>query len=414
MNVELITTGSELLSDRLNGHAVTIGTSLEQLGLPLQRQTSVGDGDPIRAVLREALERSEIIFVTGGLGPTSDDLTRDVAADLMGRPLLHDPEVEAAIRKYFSARNYRMPDSVLRQALVPEGAEVLRNPHGTAPGLILTEGKTTCFLLPGPPRELHPMWNEEVIPRLRRLFPSLAPRQRCSFLITGIGESRVQEIIEDRLRQLDSKMEIAYCASPRQVELRCFHDDETVLTRATGLIRQTFRRAILAENGEKPEEAVIRLAIAKGCRIATAESCTGGLVAHRLTDVPGSSAVLDRGWVTYSNESKIVELDVPAALIEETGAVSASVALSMARGAVAGSRADLAVSLTGIAGPSGGTPEKPVGLVFLGIAFRSGDRIIGRAIKKYLVPERETFKNMASQLALDLLRRRLLNWNKRT
>ncbi len=413
MQIELITTGTELLIDRVNTHAVYLGQELQQLGIRLARQTSVGDGDEIAPVLQEALTRSDIILVTGGLGPTSDDLTRDVAAQLLQRELVYQSEIEDHIRYYFDRISKVPPESVFRQALVPEGAEVLHNAHGTAPGLLLESDAKQIFLLPGPPRELKPMWHEVVLTKLKDRLGDQARMASYKCIVGGIGESAVQERVELPLQQQVPGIDIAYCASPGKVELRLNHTDAAALDQAVTWVKAELKRAIHAENGVRPEEAIVQMAGNKGIKIATAESCTGGLVAHRLTNVSGASAVLERGFVTYSNEAKHEQIGVSAELIESEGAVSPEVAAAMACGSLEHSQADLAVALTGIAGPTGGTDEKPVGLVYLGIAYRpsgSPERIISRPIKKHLVPERETFKNMASDVALDLLRRRLLNW----
>ncbi|MEM6885950.1 MAG: competence/damage-inducible protein A [Verrucomicrobiota bacterium] len=413
MQIELITTGTELLIDRVNTHAVYLGQELQQLGTRLARQTSVGDGDEIAPVLEEALSRSDIILVTGGLGPTSDDLTRDIAARLLERELVYQSEIEAHIRYYFDRISKVPPESVFRQALVPEGAEVLHNAHGTAPGLMLETNAKQIFLLPGPPRELKPMWTKTVMPKLKNRLGDCARTASYKCLVGGIGESAVQERVEQPLQQQVPGIDIAYCASPGKVELRLNHTDAAALDQAVIWVKAELKRAIHAENGIRQEQAVVEMAMEKQLKLATAESCTGGLVAHRLTNVSGASAVLERGFVTYSNEAKQEQIGVPAELIASEGAVSPEVAAAMACGALKHSQADLAVSLTGIAGPTGGTDEKPVGLVYLGIAYRPAgekNRIIFRSIKKHLVPERETFKNMASDVALDLLRRRLLNW----
>jgi nicotinamide-nucleotide amidase len=334
----------------------------------------------------------------------------------MGRELLHQPAIETHIRDFFASIGKIPPASVYRQAMVPAGAEVLHNAHGTAPGLLLKTERAQVFLLPGPPNELKPMWQDIVLPRIRQAVGVSAIHASAKFLIGGIGESAVQERAENSLHQLVPGIDIAYCASLGKVELRLTHPDRDQLNSAAAWLRGEFKRAIQTEGGTTLEEGVVRLATEKSIKLSTAESCTGGLVAHRLTNISGASAVMERGWVTYSNEAKINCLGVPAELISSHGAVSPEVAQAMARGALENSLADIAVSLTGVAGPTGGTPEKPVGLVYLGLAFRSkngnNERIISRCIKKHLVPERETFKNMASDVALDLFRRRLLNWKK--
>lgn len=409
--IELITTGTELLSDRLNKHVTFIGGSLREIGLALQRQTSVGDGDEIAPVLEEAMHRSRVVLTTGGLGPTSDDVTRDIAARLLGLDLIRDEVLVEEIREFFKRRNRTPPESVFRQALVPAGAVVLNNPHGTASGLRLQTARGHLFLLPGPPRELHPMWNNHVLPFLAEHY---APPQRPAhyhFKIAGIGESAVQERIERVLLEKFPGIGIAYCASLGVVELRLNHPQASDLSDACALVREHFRRAVQTEGNETLEAAVIRLASAHHVRLATVESCTGGLVAHRLTNIPGASAVLDTGWVTYSNEAKSAELHVPQCLIDEYGAVSAQVARAMARGALQGNRADLAVSTTGIAGPGGGTDKKPVGTVYFGVARRRHGRISSYSVKKHLVADRETFKTLASQTALELLRRQLIHYS---
>ncbi|MEM6821814.1 MAG: CinA family nicotinamide mononucleotide deamidase-related protein [Verrucomicrobiota bacterium] len=411
LSVELITTGSELLIDRLNTHVVFLGQSLQTVGLTLSRHTTVGDGQDIEQVLKEALERADIVLVTGGLGPTSDDLTRDYAAALLRRPLQHRLDIEETIRTFFKERKLNPPQTVYRQAQVPEGARVLDNPHGTAPGLHLTTEKGgDLFLLPGPPRELKPMWTDLVLPFLKSKVGDQTPPFFHELKLSGIGESEVQERAEHPLHSLAPGIEIAYCAAPRQVSLRLLHSDAALLERALAFVRGEFGRSIYAENGETIETVVVRMAIEKHVWLATAESCTGGLIAHRITNIPGASQIFDRGWVTYTNEAKEAQLGVPSPLIATHGAVSGPVAESMARGVIERSPAHIAVSTTGIAGPSGGSPGKPVGLVYLGLAFRGNQKIHVRSIKKYLVPERETFKNMASHVALELIRRRLLNW----
>jgi len=413
MQIELITTGTELLIDRMNTHAVFVGLELQELGTRLARQTSVGDGDEIAPVLEEALTRSDIILVTGGLGPTSDDLTRDVAAQLLGRELIYQSEIEEHIRYFFNRISKVPPESVFRQALIPAGAEILHNAHGTAPGLLLEAESKQIFLLPGPPRELKPMWKDSVLSKLKARLGEKAQIASYKCLVGGIGESAVQERVEARLQEYVPSIDIAYCASPGKVELRLNHSNAEELEKAVTWVRAELKRAIHAENGIRQEQVVVEMAIDKKVKIATVESCTGGLVAHRLTNISGASTVLERGWITYSNEAKTEIIGVSAEMIAAHGAVSPDVACALAEGALRHSNADIAVALTGIAGPMGGTQEKPVGLVYLGIAYRpagSKDRIISRVIKKHLVPERETFKNMASDVALDLLRRRLLNW----
>jgi nicotinamide-nucleotide amidase len=405
MRVVIINTGTELLLGRVsNTHLPFLAQSLLGLGLRVDRQLTVPDGAAIAETLREAMARADLVIVTGGLGPTSDDITRDAAAEAFGRKLIFHPEILDGIAAKFAKRNIPMNDLQRPQAMVPEGGVVLDNPAGTAPGLILDNGKTVAVLLPGPPGELRPMWENEALPWLRKRFAhALAPVHEATLRILGLGETRVQILVEDEVKAL-GPLEIGYCARPGEVDLRFIAPDENLARKAAALARAKLGDAIYAEGGETMERAVVRLARAAGKTVATAESCTGGLVAGRITNVPGSSEMFRYGWVTYANEAKITELGVPAALLEKHGAVSAEVAQAMSEGALRRSGADLAVAVTGIAGPTGGTPEKPVGLVHFALAAKNGKT---QALQKNLLPQRETFKYMASQIALDLLRRAL-------
>lgn len=408
MNLEVLNTGSELLLGQVtNTHVHFFACRLATLGLRLARQTTVPDGEPIRHALAECLQRADVLLVTGGLGPTSDDLTRDLVAAHFALPLDHQPEIEDKILGYFRRRGLTAPDSVRVQAMVPRGATVLPNDHGTAPGFHLASGGRHVFCLPGPPRELYPMFDASVLPALRALVPGAAPLQMKTLRVHGLGESRVQELVEAPLHALGG-VEIGYCARPGEVDLRLITSHADRLAEATALATHLLGSTLYAEDDDTMEQTVIRLATEKAVLLAAAESCTGGFTAHRLTNVPGASAVVDRAWVTYSNESKMDELGVPADLLAAHGAVSAPVAEAMARGALERSRATLAVSLTGIAGPGPGTPEKPAGLVFIGLAVKTTDGLRLTTEEKRLVPDRETFKTMASQAALDLLRRALL------
>jgi nicotinamide-nucleotide amidase len=347
--------------------------------------------------------RSDLIIVTGGLGPTSDDLTRDAAAEAFGLELVFHQEILDGIAARFAQRKLVMNELQRSQALVPKGGVVLENNFGTAPGLILQNHETVAILLPGPPRELRPMWENDALPWLRRHFhEKLAPLHEISLRVLGVGESRVQLLVEEEIRAL-GPIEIGYCARPGEVDLRLISTDETLVQSGADLARAKLGCAIYAAGNETMEHAVVRLLRAGGKTVATAESCTGGLVASRITDVPGSSAVFRSGWVTYADEAKTRELGVPAELIQKHGAVSAEVAAALADGALRESGADLAVAVTGIAGPEA-VEGKPVGLVYFGLAVRGGET---RSEERTLGSSREGFKNMAAQIALDLVRRAL-------
>ena len=403
VKIECITTGSELLLGQvLNSHPGYLSGRLATMGLALARQTSVADGkETIGGVVKEAWGRSDLVIVTGGLGPTSDDVTREAVAAFLGKEMKFHPEILEKILGYFQRRGLQAPEMVRLQAMVPEGMEVLPNEMGTAPGLLWEEKGKILVLLPGPPRELGPMFEAWVEPRLRGWA---RPAQITKVVrVAGIGESAVQERCEAELRKLGVG-EIGYCARPGEVDVRLRGANLKILEDGVKMLRKILGEAVYGEGGETMEQVVVGLARVAKVKLATAESCTGGLVASRITDVAGASEVFMGGWVTYSNEGKMRELGVKAESLERYGAVSGVVAGEMAEGARRRSGADWAVAVTGIAGPGGGSPGKPVGLVYLGIAGVGGVE----TIEKKLVPERKTFKAMASQAALNLLRVKLL------
>jgi nicotinamide-nucleotide amidase len=402
MRIELITTGSELLLGQVvNSHPGYLSGRLAMLGLELARQTAVPDGrEAILEVLGESWRRADLVVVTGGLGPTSDDITREVVAGFFQRPLEYHGEIYEKILGYFRHRNLTPPELVKVQAMVPRGMEVLANEVGTAPGFWLEEKGKMLAVLPGPPRELGPMFEKGVEPRLRGRAQEAEGTRILR--VYGIGESFVQERCEAELRKMGFAG-VGYCARPGEVDVRLRSSDPAVLERGAELVRKMLGEAVYAEGVETMEEVVVRRARAAGVKLATAESCTGGLVASRITDVPGASEVLVGGWVTYANEAKVRELGVREESLRKYGAVSAAVAGEMAEGARVRAGADWAVSVTGVAGPGGGSPGKPAGLVYLGVAGAGGVE----TVEKKLVPERKTFKGMASQVALDLLRKKI-------
>jgi nicotinamide-nucleotide amidase len=406
MRVEVINTGTELLLGQVtNTHVGYLAQGLLGLGLRLDRAVTVPDGVAIAEALEEAMSRAGLILVTGGLGPTSDDVTREAAAEAFGLELLFHQEILDGIAAKFAARKFQMNDLQRQQAMVPRGGIVLENHFGTAPGLIVRNDKTVAVLLPGPPNELKPMWEQQALPWLRRHFAGrLAPVCELTLRLLGIGETAVQLAVEKELLAL-GPVEVGYCARPGEVDLRLIAPDEALLAKAASVARAALAEHIYTQGSETMEEVVVRIARAEGKTIATAESCTGGLVAGRITNVPGSSAVFRYGWVTYANEAKTAELGVPAGLLAAHGAVSGEVARAMAEGALRASGADVAVSVTGIAGPDGGSSEKPVGLVWFGLARRDGKTEV---LNRNLSPVRGTFRVMATQMALDLVRRALL------
>lgn len=408
MRVEVINTGTELLLGNVtNTHLGYFGRELFKLGLRIGRQTTVPDGLAIREILTEAIPRCEVLLVTGGLGPTSDDLTREITAELLHLELRESAEVIEAMVTLCHSRNVTFRESMRRQAMVPEGAIVLPNAHGTAPGLYFPPVENHrgphIFLLPGPPREMKPMFETSVWPVLDQLTGGAARPECRIYRVVGLGESAVEDLIGRSLESTPG-LEIGYCARPNEVDFRLI-GSPLLLDSLDARVREVLANN-LASFGEEPlEQTVIKHLRERERTVTVAESCTGGLLASRLTDVPGASEVFLRGFVTYSNEAKSQMLGVPAELLATHGAVSEPVARAMAEGALEKSGADFALSTTGIAGPGGGTPEKPVGTVFIGLAQRGEATEV--FAKKYPVTRVE-FKAYATQFALDALRRRVI------
>lgn len=416
MQLEIINTGSELMLGRvLNTHQHWLCRQLADRGYRVSRQVAIDDSAPaIRQAVGEAIARAEVILVTGGLGPTSDDRTRDLIAGLLGRPLREDAAVLGHIQQFFASRNRPMPASTGVQALVPEGARVLLNACGTAPGLVMdlpprpdSARAGLLVMLPGPPRELRPMFTQQVLPLIEQAW---APHEVfvCRTLrTTGLGESQVEEKIAGPLGTLTADgLELGYCARPGEVDVRltaCGSRAPSIVGAAEDLIRRLLGDAIYGTDEVLIEEVVVQRLAARRQTVALAESCTGGLIADRLTNVPGASAVFLAGLVTYSNEAKQALLGVRPETVAIHGAVSEPVAREMAEGARQRARADFAVAVTGIAGPAGGTVEKPVGTVFLALAGPQGTSVF----KRFNPWDRVTFKCVTSQQALDLLRRGL-------
>lgn len=418
MEIEIINTGSELLLGRvLNTHQQFLCSQLANLGMVVTRQVAISDTGPaIQNAVREALGRAELIIVTGGLGPTSDDITRDLIAELLGKKLRVDAEALSRIEQFFAQRNRRMPETTKVQALVPEGSIVLQNAHGTAPGLVIeldpnpfgSAGKRAVLvMLPGPPRELRPMFSKQVIPLLGKYFPKLTAFVCRTLKTTGIGESYVEEKIAGPLKHLtDGRIELGYCARVGEVDVRLVAhgaDGECCVAEAEKIISGLIGAHIFGRDDDVLEEVVVRQLIAAKKTLAIAESCTGGFICHRITNVPGASEVFLNGMVTYSNESKQRLVGVHSETLAQFGAVSEATAREMAEGARLRSNADYAIAVTGIAGPGGGSTEKPVGTVF--IALAGAEKTVTQ--QHLLQYDRETFKFVTSQLALDLLRRTL-------
>lgn len=411
----VIAVGSELLTpERVDTNSLFLTRALNELGVQLRYKVVVGDQrDEIGAALLAAAAQADIVVVTGGLGPTDDDVTREAVAAAFELPLEEDAEVAAQIRSRFAARGLAMPAINRRQALVPRGAAVLPNPNGSAPGLWLERPDVVCVVLPGPPGELRGMF--ETVARTR--LAAARGRQgifRRVLRVTGRPESYVDEVaapVYSRWRSGPVPIATGILASRGEIELhlaaRAATGDEAAgaLDAATAELAAVLGRDLVSSDGAALEEVVGRLLRARGRRVAVAESCTGGLVASRLTDVPGSSEYVHAGWVVYHNEAKIALLGVDGRLIETHGAVSEPVARAMALGCRKLAGTDYGLGVTGIAGPGGGSAEKPVGTVYVALAG-PGDRLRVRRLS--LPGDRERVKYFASQAALDLLRRSML------
>src|SRR5213080_2843130 len=409
MRVILLNTGTELLlGDVQDAHLAFIAREILSLGLRFEERRTIGDTEAIRHTLAELFPGCEILFVTGGLGPTSDDITREMVADLLGLELQQSPELLASLRQRLRVRGIGWTSAIARQADVHMGAEVLPNQNGSAPGLYLRANinpriqSPHLFLLPGPPRELQPMFRAFVTPILRSIVPASALVERRLYKIANKGESLIEEAIGDRVLAVPG-IELGYCARPGEVDVRIVGKAKAI-EQADAIIKSTLGPSVFSGADETLEEVVVKILVQRDQTVAVAESCTGGLLANRITNVPGASAVFLAGYVCYANQAKIEMLDVDRELIEKHGAVSEQVACALAEHARAFARSDYALATTGVAGPSGGSPEKPVGTVYIALAA-SGTTIA----KRFFFPtDRETFKQIATQAALELLRRRLI------
>ena len=410
MRVVLLNTGTELLlGDVRDAHLSFIAQQILPLGLRIAEQRTVPDGAAIRDTLAEIFPKADLIFVTGGLGPTSDDITRDLVAELLGLELVCHESVRQAITERLAQRQIKITDSILRQAEVPQGAQILPNASGTAPGLFLPAGinpavtSPPLFLLPGPPRELQPMFDQSVVPILRSLAGVRPTIVRRLYKIANVGESVVEASVGGRLLAIPG-LEVGYCARPGEVDLRLV-GDPALISQGEAIIMDSLGSSIFTSSEQILEEVVIQDLRERKESLALAESCTGGLLAHRLTNVPGASAVFLAGYVAYANEAKSDILKVDTQLIAQHGAVSAEVASAMADGARKRASASYALATTGVAGPDGGTTEKPVGTVFVGLASVHSPT----TVRKFFFPtDRETFKQMVAQAAFELLRQALM------
>lgn len=407
----VITIGDEVLIGQvINTNAAFIGQRLSEIGIELVQTVVVGDDyDEIMRAFTEYTGEFDAVLVTGGLGPTHDDITKKVVADFFNAKLVLDVSVLENVRDRLSKRNIALKKVNQDQALVPEGCTVLMNHWGTAPGMLFEKGGKFFAVMPGVPYEMQNIMTEHIIPRMKEKVVGQVIKHRV-LKTTGIAESSLFELLGNLDDILGGKAKLAFLPSQFGVRLRITVKAETaeeaegIASDVEARIRSKAGKFIYSEGEVELEETVGKLLKEKGLRIAVAESCTGGLIAHRLTNISGSTAYFERGVVTYSNQAKVDILHVPEELIRNFGAVSEEVARAMAEGVRAISKTDIGLSVTGIAGPTGGTPEKPVGLVYIGLSDASGT-----VVKKHDFPdERVRFKDRTSQAALELVRRRIL------
>ena len=414
MKAEIILVGSELLTpDRADTNSLFLTAQLNRLGIEVVRKTTVGD-DPenLGRVFRAGLESSEVVIASGGLGPTEDDLTRETLASVLRRPLVQNDDIVKDLEAKFQRFGRPMPQINMKQAQVPVGATVLPNPRGTAPGLWVEDGQHVVILLPGPPKELEPMFTEQVVPRLETRVTGKRLYAR-ELRIAGMGESAVDQAIAPIYKgYADVQTTLLHVIGEIQVHLRLWSEDTAAAVKRLDEIVQRISLALgdalFTKTGESMEEVVSRELTWHGATIAVAESCTGGMLGERLTRLPGSSAHFLGGVISYGNELKSAWLDVPRDLIESKGAVSAEVAQAMAEGARKRSGATLGLSITGIAGPTGGTAEKPVGTVHIALAYPDGVQE-----KAFRFPgDRDRVRGQATMAALDMVRRYYLRIRK--
>ncbi|MBI2619790.1 MAG: competence/damage-inducible protein A [Ignavibacteriales bacterium] len=413
MNAEIISIGDELLIGQvINTNQAFIAEKLNSVGIPVFRMTTVGDDkQQILTLLKRSWNEAEVVTVTGGLGPTHDDVTRSAICDFFETDLVRNDEALQNIERIFSARGLAVSKINEDQALVPRGCSVIQNRHGTAPGYFFNRDGKYMIVMPGVPYEMTAMMESFVVPHFTKHITGLIIRHK-TLKTTGIPESHLAEKIGDASAFVlpGSGATLAYLPSPLGVRLRISVRSASMeeagrrIQEIESKIRELAGKYVYGEDQEELEEALGRLLTQRRLTIAVAESCTGGLIADRLTNVPGSSAYFERGVISYSNASKKDELGVSENDLKAHGAVSREVAERMAEGIRKKSGADLGLSTTGIAGPSGGTPEKPVGLIWIG--YSDEEHTI--AMKFHFGTDRRRFKERASQAALELVRRKLL------
>ncbi len=412
MKIELISIGTELLSGKLNSDSSFVGEGLAHLGLELSRESTIADDrKEMVSLLKESLKRADIIITTGGLGPTFDDITREVVSEVLKKKLIFHLTILKKMEKHFRKRHLPMPGINRKQAYIINGATIIPNNVGTAPGMIVEEKNKVLILLPGPPRELQPMFKNKVLPYLKKYFK--VQFKAISFWVAGLPESSVAEKVEPIIEEYQKEGEIEFAIlahlSVIEVKLKVKGKDEKKIKEQILTIRNEIREVLgknlFSEKEGKLEETIGNLLLKRKLKLGLAESCSGGLLSNLITNVPGASQYFQGSIVAYSNSVKKKVLKVPKTYLKKYGSVSKQVALSMAKGARKATKSDIGLALTGIAGPSGGTKEKQVGLVFIALTY-PGKRV-SVVEEHHFVGRREDIKRRAAISALNLLRRNL-------
>lgn len=409
MNAEIISVGTELLlGEIVNTDARFIASELSELGINVFYQTVVGDNaQRLESVLKLAFSRSDLIIATGGLGPTQDDITKEVISEFCGRKLILDEESLSSMKEYLRKKGREIPECNIKQAMLPEGCVILPNSCGTAPGCVIEDNGKSIIMLPGPPHELEQMFLLSVKPYLESKTNLMIYSENLK--IFGMGESRVCELLDEYISEYSDPTVAPYAESPGvrvRITSKCTSEEEGI--KAVAKIKENIKTilgdVIYSDKGETLPEAVVHMLIEKNMTIASAESCTGGLFAKYITDIPGSSAILNESYVTYANEAKTKILGVKPETLKSCGAVSEQTAREMADGLYRVSKANVCAVFTGIAGPGGGTKEKPVGLVYTGVCINGKTEVY----KLQLSGTREAVRKQACLEVFDIIRKKLI------
>jgi len=409
MNAEILSVGTELLlGDIVNTNTQYIAKGLAELGINVYRQSVVGDNPKrLKSSMEESLGRADLVIVTGGLGPTKDDLTREVAADVLGKKLILDEEILRGIQGFFDQIKVTMEKSNRKQAYLPEGALAIENPNGTSPGILLEEGEKIMILLPGPPRELQPMFDNHIRPRLKKYGQGLVKSKVLN--IFGIGESTMEAMVDDLMEAQDNPSLAPYCMKEGlilRITARARREEEAdaMIRSLEEKVRERLGSYVYGTDHESLEEAVVEALLKKEYTISVAESCTGGLIAAKITNVPGASRIFPLSIVTYSEASKNTLLGISKENLKSHGTVSKETAIAMAKGIREKGGTALGLAITGVAGPGGGTAKKPVGTIHIALVL--GDRVFHE--EKRLLGDRNRIRHMAAKHALNLVRKAVM------